>query len=255
MPQSSAAAQPEPSISQALVRSERNDSSFEINFHENSRLSRFLQRLLYKKPTVNDEAWRIWSIIKDSLPLWTRNDVHHWGEPVLCDMFSVLVPPVSSGTRVSKAKPDSDRPPKLQMFSFCVLFSTKLAFFLPRYHFHDTPDSNSIFTLVGVIDIQRDISNPQFTPAKHPFCSNSANSANKLEFFATYGDTQSRSIDQRMRFVSVRTNWSTGDRTKDWEMMMKELLSSPCETRIPGDRRSFLLSPVDFHPLHFLTEG
>jgi hypothetical protein len=215
-----------------------------VNFHERSTvLSRFLQRLNFKQPTINGESRRIWGIIKDSLPLWTKNDVHQWGEPLLCDLFSVLIPPATSSSTTT----GSNGAPKLQMFSFCALFTTKLAFFLPRYHFHDTPDSNSVFTLVGVIDVQRDISNPQFTPAKQSFCNNSANSANKLEFFATYGDTRSRSIEQRARFVSVRTNWTVGDRTKDWEMMIKELLRSPCETRIPGDRRSFLLSPVYFH--------
>jgi hypothetical protein len=257
MPQSSAAmssTQPEALGSQGLNRSGRSDKKFEqTNFKENStRLSRFLQRLSCTKPTINDESRRVWGIIKDSLPLWTGNDVHRWGEPLLCDIFSVLGPPVASTARFSTTS-GSHRAPRLQMISFCVLFTTKLAFFLPRYHFHDTPDSNSIFTLVGVIDVQRDISNPQITPAKHALCNNSADSINKLEFFATYGDTQSRSIEQRVRFVSVRTNWSVGDRTRDWEMMMKELLRSPCETRLPGDRRSFLLSQVDFHHCTFVN--
>lgn len=196
---------------------------------------------------MSNESRRIWNIIKGSLPSWTRKDIEQWGGPLLCDLFSVLVPPV--GLAGSLGGTNKDKPPKLQMFSYCVLFTTKLAFFLPRYHFHENPDNNSIFTLVGVIDVQRDINNPQLTTlsATHQFPDNIVKTANKLEFFATSGDTRSRTIEQRVWFVSVRTNWTVDDRTKDWETVMKALLRSPCEARIPGERRSFLLSPVQIY--------
>jgi hypothetical protein len=205
-------------------------------------------------PTMKPESRRIWEIIESSLPFWTRKDAQRWGKPSLCDIFSVLVPPRgrdNGSTTTSKG----DKFFKLQMFSYCVLFPTKLAFFLPRYHYHERPNENSKFTLAGIIDVQRDVHNPQLRPIVDEHAIGNRRVLNKLEFFATYGDSSSRYFEQIVWFVSVRTHWSVDDKTREWETMLRALLRSPCERRSPGDRRSFLLSQVAPIYHHQLTEG
>lgn len=202
-------------------------------------------------PPISDESRRIWDIIKQSLPLWTRKDIAELGDPILCDPFVVHLPSLECDART---RPKDESVSGRQMFSYCVLFSTRLAFFLPRHGYKEYPNNKSPYVLVGLIDVHRDISNPRLHPIANGIRNSiersiSQSARSKLEFAATYSGLGSRSFETQLRFVSKKTNWSVDDRTKDWESMLRRLLNDSREMRNFGDRRSFLLSNVISHSI------
>lgn len=188
---------------------------------------------------ISGESRRIWHIIKSSLPLCTRKDLADCGHPILCDPFAVILP-WDARTRLENES---------EMFSYCVLFSTRLAFFCPRhlYDYKEYPNDQTRFVLVGLIDVQRDISNPRIrTPHRRNSTESSISrlTQNKLEIVTTIGGIGSQSFKSQVCFVSWETTWNTDDRTADWEKMLRELLKDPCATWNHGDRGSFLLTNV-----------
>ena len=185
---------------------------------------------------MTQESRRIWEIIKGTLTFWTKTDIERWGEPLLCDIFSLIISPLkrsrdSSFTKISI--------PKWSGSTHCVLFQTRLALFLPQFHHQSYPDEQSIFTLAGVIDVQRDISDPHLKPIYSVGEDSDVNVTHQLELFASSGP-----LEQRISFLSVKTDWSVEDRTNEWQKVLKSLLLKPCELRPPGARRSFIHSPV-----------
>lgn len=192
--------------------------------------------LLGLKSPMNAEAWHAWGMIKTSLPDQTRKDIQKWGHPLLCDIFEVVVLPI----RAEIPQPVKEQPPRWERLSYCVLYSSKLAFFLPRYH-------QSAFTLIGVINIC-DITHPHLKPLLNNHASSNKTNTGfmKLELFVTHCDTSSSiAVEERLSLVSVMTEWSVADRTIPWHTKMKDLLNR--ETPVSEDRHSFLYSQVLVH--------
>jgi len=90
-----------------------------------------------------------WTVLKELVPARTKFDLAKWGNEAECYLFSVKVYPDGPDNTLGSIEHS-------EMVCYCVLFPRRLAFFLAQDY--QSPMKSAMYALVGVLDIQRDIS-------------------------------------------------------------------------------------------------
>jgi hypothetical protein len=189
-----------------------------------------------------------WTVLKGLVPARTRSDLAKWGNEAECYLFSVKIYPEGPDNTLGSIEHS-------EMVCYCVLFPRRLAFFLAQDY--QSPMKSAMYALVGVLDVQRDISDIDLvadtTVEQGRFRRGRRQCIYyRLEFSAHFQGSALRSYSKRqVRLEPIRTMANFEDRTIECVHTLRTSKRFSPDRHSLGHCESFLFAPVTpFTQLH-----
>ena len=212
-----------PALSSSYSRATSRSSATTFDFSDNLALQ--------------DDMTPLWATVEASLHSGIRSTIRQWGEQILCDSFSVIFRP-----KLSKSTSNLNESPKTTYY--CVLFHRNLLFFLPDPFRPSALVLPSVYTLVGAINVQRDLKDVHLrtVPTVSPrSCSSTEPPKSTLELSMLLHSSR---VEHRVSLECNKGRLGREDRLNKWDEMLRVIKRFSVSSGDPAPFDSFILPPV-----------